>query len=93
MEPQGTLLLQDGESMRQLAIGAAKIARLANFHVGADIEAGRLEPLLEEFDSGELDVLDAVFIGPGRQLPQRVGVFIDFLVEHLEARYFGSPAG
>ncbi|MHC6225987.1 hypothetical protein ACYU03_14610 [Pseudomonas sp. X10] len=45
-------------------------------------------PLLEDFDSGEQDTLHAVFIGPGRQLPQRVRVFIDFLVERLDVRYF-----
>ncbi|MFT0520199.1 LysR family transcriptional regulator [Pseudomonas faucium] len=89
VEPQGNLLLQDGESMRQLALGGAGVARLANFHVGADIEAGRLVTLLEGYESGEEDILHAVFIGPGRQLPQRVRVFIDFLVERMEGRYFG----
>ncbi|MCY1176907.1 hypothetical protein D9M73_171950 [compost metagenome] len=74
--------------MRQLTLGGAGIARLANFHVGADIAAGRLVPLLEDFDSGEQDILHAVFIGPGRQLPQRVRVFIDFLVERLDVQYF-----
>ncbi|MDF0729643.1 LysR family transcriptional regulator [Pseudomonas entomophila] len=87
--PQGNLQLHDGESMRQLCIGGAGVARLANFHVGADIDAGRLVPLLDAFaDEGEEDVLHAVFIGPGRQLPQRVRVFIDFLVERLDTRYF-----
>lgn len=88
VEPQGNLLLQDGESMRQLTLGGAGIARLANFHVGADIAAGRLVPLLEDFDSGEQDILHAVFIGHGRQLPQRVRVFIDFLIERLDVQYF-----
>jgi DNA-binding transcriptional LysR family regulator len=86
--PQGNLLLNDGESMRQLTLGGAGIARLADFHVGADIEAGRLVPLLEAYESDEADHLHAVFIGPGRQLPQRVRVFIDFLLEHFDARYF-----
>ncbi|BBH46076.1 hypothetical protein KU43P_25530 [Pseudomonas sp. KU43P] len=52
----------------QLAFGGAGIARLAYFHVGADINAGRRVPLLEDFESGEEDILHAVFIGPGRQL-------------------------
>lgn len=89
VEPHGNLLVHDGESMRQLCLGGAGIARLANFHVGADIDAGRLVPLLDGFESDEQeDVLHAVFIGPGRQLPQRVRVFIDFLVERLDTRYF-----
>lgn len=88
VEPQGNLLLNDGESMRQLTLGGAGIARLADFHVGADIDAGRLVPLLEDYESAEPDTLHAIFIGPGRQLPRRVRVFIDFLVENLEGRYF-----
>lgn len=88
IEPQGNLLLNDGESMRQLVLGGAGIARLADFHVGADIEAGRLVPLLAAYEMDETDNLHAVFIGPGRQLPQRVRVFIDFLLENLDGRYF-----
>ncbi|ROL75639.1 LysR family transcriptional regulator [Pseudomonas vranovensis] len=88
VEPEGNLLLNDGESMRQLALGGAGIARLADFHVGADIEAGRLVPLLEVFESAEVDTLHALFVGPGRQLPQRVRVFIDFLVQKLDSRFF-----
>ncbi|MBD9613673.1 LysR family transcriptional regulator [Pseudomonas sp. PDM02] len=83
IEPKGNVLLSDGESMRQSALAGLGIARLANFHISADIEAGRLIPLLEAFDSGETEAIHAVFIGPGQQLPHRVRVFIDFLLERI----------
>ncbi|NVZ99073.1 LysR family transcriptional regulator [Pseudomonas gingeri] len=86
IEPQGNILLSDGESMRQSALAGLGIARLANFHIGADIEAGRLVPLLQAWDSGESEAIHAVFIGPGRQLPHRVRVFIDFLLERIAPR-------
>ncbi|MNL53103.1 LysR substrate binding domain protein [compost metagenome] len=69
--------------MRQSALAGLGIARLANFHIKADIEAGRLVPLLEPFNSGETEAIHAVFIGPGQQLPHRVRVFIDFLLERI----------
>ena len=83
IEPKGNVLLSDGESMRQSALAGLGIARLANFHISADIEAGRLVPVLEAFDSGETEAIHAVFIGPGQQLPHRVRVFIDFLLERI----------
>lgn len=83
IEPKGNVLLSDGESMRQSALAGLGIARLANFHIKADIEAGRLVPLLEPFNSGETEAIHAVFIGPGQQLPHRVRVFIDFLLERI----------
>jgi len=83
IEPKGNALLSDGESMRQAALAGLGIARLASFHISADIESGRLLPLLEQFNSGETEPIHAVFIGPGQQLPHRVRVFIDFLLERI----------
>ncbi|WP_433765257.1 LysR family transcriptional regulator [Pseudomonas putida] len=83
IEPKGNALLSDGESMRQSALAGLGIARLASFHINADIESGRLVPLLEPFNSGETEAIHAVFIGPGQQLPHRVRVFIDFLLERI----------
>jgi len=83
IEPKGNVMLSDGESMRQSALAGLGIARLASFHINADIASGRLVPLLEQFNSGEAEAIHAVFIGPGQQLPHRVRVFIDFLLERI----------
>jgi DNA-binding transcriptional LysR family regulator len=86
IEPKGNVLLSDGESMRRSALAGLGIARLANFHIHDDLQAGRLVPVLEDFDSGESEAIHAVFIGPGQQLPHRVRVFIDFLLDKVSAQ-------
>jgi DNA-binding transcriptional LysR family regulator len=77
----GNLTLTDGEAMRRTAIAGAGIARLALWHVEPDITAGRLVPLLEEFNPGDLEPTHAVYVGQGKHLPARVRAFLDFLAE------------
>ena len=81
LPPSGNLLVSDGETMRAAAIAGLGVARLALFHVQKDISGGRLVPLLEDYNPCDQEEVHAVFIGPGRQLPARVRVFIDHLVE------------
>ena len=73
----------DGEVARQLALGGAGIARLSRFHVGADIVAGRLVSVLENFNPGDREDIHAVFLGRGGPLPARVRAFVDFLAERV----------
>jgi DNA-binding transcriptional LysR family regulator len=72
--------------MRRSALAGLGIARLANFHIHDDLQAGRLVPVLQAYDSGETEAIHAVFIGPGQQLPHRVRVFIDFLLDKVSAQ-------
>jgi DNA-binding transcriptional LysR family regulator len=78
----GSLQVNNGETMRHMALAGAGIARLGHFHVAADIAAGRLVPLLERYNRGDLEMVHAVYVGGG-QVPRRVRVFIDHLVEQL----------
>ena len=71
-----------GETLRQLAVSGAGIARLGWFQVGEDVKQGRLVPLLEEFHAGEHQGVFAVFFG-ARHTSVRVRCFVDFLVEKL----------
>ena len=73
----------DGEVARLLVLGGVGLARLALFHVGADIEAGRLLPVLQEFNPGDREDIHAVYQGQGGPLPARVRAFVDFLKEHV----------
>jgi DNA-binding transcriptional LysR family regulator len=73
----------DGEVARRLALGGAGLARLALFHIGGDIEAGHLVPVLEEFNPGDCEDIHAVYLGQGGPLPARVRAFIDFLADHI----------
>jgi DNA-binding transcriptional LysR family regulator len=73
----------DGEAARLLALGGVGLARLALFHVGPDIEAGRLVPVLEELNPGDREDIHAVYLGQGGPVPARVRAFIKFLSDQI----------
>jgi len=81
--PSGNALVSDGEAMHQIVLAGMGLARLARFHVEADIGAGRLVPVLDDFNPGDIEPLHAVFVGHGGQLPARVRAFLDHLVERV----------
>ena len=56
----------------------------------ADIAAGRLLPVLEHANPGDLEDVHAVFVGQGGYLPLRVRALLDFLVEQVD---LGAPVG
>jgi DNA-binding transcriptional LysR family regulator len=78
----GNLQVNNGETMRQLALAGVGIGRLARFHVGPDIEQGRLHPLLEDTVEPEFEQIHAVFVGQ-RQMPLRMRVFLDYLAKNI----------
>jgi DNA-binding transcriptional LysR family regulator len=79
----GNTQVSDGASLQRLAVAGVGLARLALFHAREDMAAGRLVPVLEEFNPGDLEEIHAVFLGHGGWLPARVRAFLDFLVEHV----------
>ncbi len=68
--------------MRYLALSGAGLARMTEFTVRADIAAGRLVPLLEDLNPGDVEEFYAVYIGQGGPLPARVRALLDFLAKH-----------
>ncbi|KLK94269.1 LysR family transcriptional regulator [Microvirga vignae] len=81
--PTGNALVSDGESMRLLVLSGLGISRLSMFHIGPDIEAGRLVPVLESHNPGDTESIHAVYVGGGH-LPARVRAFLDYLVETVD---------
>ena len=81
--PIGNVKVSDGDSLRQLALAGAGLARLNAFQVAADIRAGRLVPLLETFNPGDMDPVHAVFLGQRTLMPARVRALLDYLVAHV----------
>jgi DNA-binding transcriptional LysR family regulator len=84
MPAHGRVTVGDGESARLLALSGQGLARLSLFHIRPDIAAGRLVPVLEAFNPGDVEEINAVYVGHGGKLPARVRAFIDFLVETVD---------
>ncbi|RYF43670.1 MAG: LysR family transcriptional regulator [Comamonadaceae bacterium] len=78
----GRVRAGDGEALRQLVVAGAGLARLSLFHIQADIAAGALVPVLENYNTGEMEPVSAVYLGKGGRLPARVRALLDFLDRH-----------
>ena len=85
---KGNIEANNGETLGQLAAAGVGIARVGAFSVVEEIADGRLVPILEDYNPGDVETIHAVFAG-GANTPARVRVFVDFLVEHLAT---GHPA-
>jgi DNA-binding transcriptional LysR family regulator len=79
----GNVQVGDGETARRLALAGIGLARLALFHIGGDVKAGHLRPVLEELNPGDVEEVHAVFVGQGGHLPSRVRAFVDFLADRV----------
>ena len=82
--PQGNTQISDGDSMRQLVLAGMGVGRFSRLHVQPDIDQGRLLPVLEAFNPGDRETVHAVFVGPGQQVPARVRVMLDYLLEKVK---------
>lgn len=81
---RGGIEANNGETLGQLAVAGVGLTRVGAFSVADHLAAGRLVPLLEPFNPGDVEEIHAVFVG-GANLPARVRVFVDFLVAELPA--------
>ncbi|MBB6291481.1 MULTISPECIES: LysR family transcriptional regulator [unclassified Pseudomonas] len=82
---QPSVAASSGETLRQLALEGQGICCLSNFMTSEDINAGRLVPVLEAFNSGYRQPIHAVFYR-NSQLALRIQCFLDFIQAKL-ARY------
>lgn len=79
----GNIEANNGETLGQLALDGVGITRVGWFSVADDLAAGRLIPVLDAYNPGDVEHIHAVFVG-GANMPARVRVFVDFLVDHLD---------
>lgn len=79
---KGSIEANNGETLGQLAAIGVGIARVGAFSVVQEIADGRLVPILEEFNPGDVEVIHAVFVG-GATTPARIRAFVDFMAERL----------
>ncbi len=78
----GNIEANNGETLGQLAVDGVGITRVGTFRIIDDVTAGRLVPILEAFNPGDVEPIHAVFMG-GANMPARVRVFVDFLADRL----------
>ncbi len=65
------LRVNDGDVLRGLAVAGAGLARLSLYHVWEDVQEGRLQVVLEDFNTGDLEPIHAVYLGKPDRLPPR----------------------
>lgn len=82
MSVTGSIEANNGETLGQLAAAGVGVTRVGAFSVVDEIADGRLVPLLEAFNPGDVESIHAVFVG-GVNTPARVRVFVDFLTARL----------
>ena len=82
---RGSVEANNGETLGQLAAEGVGITRVGEETVDDQIRSGALIPLLEEFHPGDVEEINAVFVG-GAHTPARIRCFVDFLVERSRTR-------
>lgn len=79
LHPTGTFRANSADPLRIAAINGCGLVQLPSYIVGLDIQAGRLQPVLEEFEQDPL-VINAVYIHR-RHLSTKARTFVDFMCE------------
>lgn len=79
---RGTISSNSGDALVQLAVDGVGLTRVGDFHLQEELEAGKLVRVLQDFNPGDTEEINAVFLG-GQTTPARVRVFVDFLADRL----------
>ncbi|SOC81669.1 transcriptional regulator, LysR family [Ensifer adhaerens] len=79
----GSLLVNNGDTLRRMAIAGVGIIRLADYHLRGPIERGELVELLADSDIGVVDEVHALYRN-SQFLPARVRAFLDFAVPRMQ---------
>ncbi|WP_235074289.1 LysR family transcriptional regulator [Asticcacaulis sp. AC466] len=79
----GPVKVGDGDSVHRLCLDGLGLARLARYMTAEDVAQGRLVPVLEAYNPGDIEELHAVYLGQGGHMPGRIRAFLDFLGEHV----------
>lgn len=88
----GNVRVGDGSALRRLVLDGVGLGRLSLYHVQADIDAGRLVKVMEEFNPHEMEPIHAVYLGKAGRLPARVRAMLDYLVAHVKLDGGGGRA-
>lgn len=87
----GRFRVNNGDALRQVALGGLGIARLPTFIVGDDLRAGRLQRILPDWEIAAEAAVHAVYPAT-RNLSPKVRAAIDFLAERFGDRPYWDRA-
>jgi DNA-binding transcriptional LysR family regulator len=79
---KGNLSLDNGENLRRFALDGVGLARLSEFHVGADIRSGRLVCVLETYNPGDREPVSVIYADQSH-VAARIRAFVDFLAARI----------
>jgi DNA-binding transcriptional LysR family regulator len=79
----GTLQANNSLALREALLAGAGIMRTPTFVVGRDIQAGRLVPLLGNYQALEISIF--LVYPQRRHLSPKVRAFLDFMAEKITA--------
>lgn len=80
LRPEGMLITNSSEVIREAVIAGLGIALRSTWDVGVELKSGKLVQVLPQYESSRNVALSAVY--PSRQfLPAKVRLFIDYLAE------------
>jgi DNA-binding transcriptional LysR family regulator len=79
----GSLLANNGDTLRRMAIAGVGIVRAADYHLRQPIARGELVEILADADIGMADEVHALFRG-AQFLPARVRAFLDYMVPRMQ---------
>jgi DNA-binding transcriptional LysR family regulator len=75
------MVFNDGEALAAAAVGGLGLVQLPTYQVAAHIAAGRLQPILEDYETSRGDIW--LVWPPSRPDVPRVRVFAEFLTALL----------
>ncbi|BDU19194.1 LysR family transcriptional regulator [Dyella sp. GSA-30] len=89
-EVHGSIVANNGETVRHLAVLGMGLARLGEFHVRADLRAGRLVTVLDDVIT-DSESIHALYLG-SKRAPRRIRAFLDFMTPRLR-EFLVEPTG
>lgn len=87
----GSLLVNNGETAKHMALAGAGLARLGKFHVAEELARGELVEVLATFNARDIEPINAVYVG-GEHVPSRLRAFVQHMANWMAAKMpvFGS---
>ncbi|MFZ5722231.1 MAG: LysR family transcriptional regulator [Pseudomonadota bacterium] len=81
VDVNGVYYTNNGQALRDAALAGIGILRSPDFSIGADIAAGRLVALLEDYRTFEPDIY--IVLPERKHMPPKVRAFVEFMSERL----------